>query len=328
MRTARPSAWTAGTRQAQTTSPSSQTEHEPHSPCSQAFFVADQPEVVAQERQQARAGRDLDLVRRAVHGQRDRASGSSSGRRASSSSSAAREALDDVAAVGRACRAGRRSGGRRPRRAAPNSSSSAGESGALRVVPGDDRGGEGLGLGARAARSARPSRARPGRPAAARRAGRTRRRSRSPSRFAARPSRTIPARPDGADLDAGDQLVGAEARLLGPERGTRPTAPMRVPRGRGERRRGRRRPRATGRLSPAGEAVARLPPIVARLRICARADRPRRLGERRQLRQLGRDPRERHAGADEHRAVAPLAPLRAPRRGRGRAAPAARGGRS
>ena len=40
VRTLRPSACSAGTRQAQTRVPSSRTEQEPHSPCSQAFVEA------------------------------------------------------------------------------------------------------------------------------------------------------------------------------------------------------------------------------------------------------------------------------------------------
>ena len=43
VRTSRPSACAARTRQAQTTSPSSHTEHEPHSPCSHAFFEPRRP---------------------------------------------------------------------------------------------------------------------------------------------------------------------------------------------------------------------------------------------------------------------------------------------
>ena len=62
VRTIAPSACTAGTRQEQTSSPSSQTVQEPHSPCSHAFFDADEAELVAQEREQARAGPDVDLV--------------------------------------------------------------------------------------------------------------------------------------------------------------------------------------------------------------------------------------------------------------------------
>ena len=66
-----PSACAASTRHAQTSVPSSRTEHEPHSPCSQAFFEPGRPEPLAERVEQALARPDLGLVLLAVDGQRD-----------------------------------------------------------------------------------------------------------------------------------------------------------------------------------------------------------------------------------------------------------------
>ncbi len=66
-----PSACAASTRHEQTSSPSRSTEHEPHSPCSQAFFEPGSSQPVAQRREQALAGPGVGLARLAVDGELD-----------------------------------------------------------------------------------------------------------------------------------------------------------------------------------------------------------------------------------------------------------------
>ena len=66
-----PSACAARTRHEQTSVPSSSTEHDPHSPCSHAFFEPGRLEPLAQREEQALAAPDVRLARLAVDGQRD-----------------------------------------------------------------------------------------------------------------------------------------------------------------------------------------------------------------------------------------------------------------
>jgi hypothetical protein len=56
-------------------------------------------------------------------------------------------------------------------------------------------------------------------------------------------------------------------------------------------------------LSPAGEAVARLPPIVARVRICGDATGAGGLDQWAELGQLTGNPRKGHGGAEKDRSV-------------------------
>ena len=66
-----PSACAASTRQAQTSVPSSSTEHEPHSPCSHAFFEPGIAELLAQREEQRLALPAVGLGLDAVDAQRD-----------------------------------------------------------------------------------------------------------------------------------------------------------------------------------------------------------------------------------------------------------------
>ena len=73
MVTSWPSQATASVRQASTRRPSTQTVQAPHVPWSQPFLVPVRSQVLAQRVEQADARLELDDLRLAVDGQRDRA---------------------------------------------------------------------------------------------------------------------------------------------------------------------------------------------------------------------------------------------------------------
>ena len=260
VRTSWPSACTAGTRHEQTSSPSSQTEHEPHSPSSHAFFVPVSPRSSRSSVSRLSRGRDVDRVARAVDRRVDQhrpSSASARARRASTSTTWRRYAAEPRrSSIGCASAAASR----------PNSASVAGS---LQSRP--------------CAYSSAPARTQHRRPHRAEREAdavpllvglEADARDRDHHRVAAPDLRERPGPDDGPPLDADDQLVGREARALRPDEELAERDPARP----GASRCGHdvgAVAASTGMLSPAGDAVARFPPIVARLRICARCHRAR-----------------------------------------------------
>ena len=169
VRTTAPSACDAGTRQAQTTSPSSQTEQEPHSPCSHAFFEPASPSSSRSSASRLAPRPDVDLALDAVHGRPDQHARLLQVVERPAER-ALREHLDRVPAVGAPSRGRRRSASRRRPRAAELGDTASSER-PVGLVPRERRRPRTPPPRARARRSARPSRARAGRRALRRRAG-------------------------------------------------------------------------------------------------------------------------------------------------------------
>ena len=235
-----PSACAARTRQEQTSVPSRSTEHEPHSPCSQAFFEPGQPEPLAQRVQQALAAPDVGLAPLAVDGQRDlhasaplqSAPGQDAervaavGGRAAHVVDRARRLRDEVGEAGRVAkrrRHERRDRGRRAERGAQ-----------LAALPVDRR----------------------------RRASTTA----ITIAFRGPTFMNVCGAPLGVTRTATTSSSGSSAFRFGPTRNSE-TGILRAPRTLATST-SAPSTRSGGSASPAGEAVPRLPPIVPRLRIC------------------------------------------------------------
>ena len=295
------------TRHAQTSSPSNHTEHEPHSPCSHAFF---DPGRWSSSRRNARGSPlpGVGLARLAVHRRRMSTSGHHRFLGAMLDRPSERAAGENAERVPPVRRRAANVIDRTRGRGDPlgEASATAGPSGAVEVVPRPDAvrapGEVCLGVGRPHDRRRHRSERHPYERVAA-----------SSARHSAATEITIALRVPIFEKDCGPASAATAPRGSAHPPPARSASHRRRNSCHGSHRSRRRRRRArsrrrttarTGRASPAGEAVPRLPPTVPRLRICGEPTVREASASAADLRELPQDPRVRDPGAEEHLAVA------------------------